>query len=114
MAEATEHHEPTLDRKAIAVIVILLSLVGVLLAELTFDRHTDRSEGPVLAVFGLLYVLSQAHRKLAAWSNGWSWRRFGDFWPWTVIGLDGMRLLNIGVGILMIITGIFIYVRPLL
>lgn len=114
MAEATEQHERTHRRRAIALILIIWLLVGVLLTELTFDRNTTPSNGPVLAIFGVLYVLLEAHPKLAAWANGWNWRHFGDMWPWTVIGLDGMRVLNIGVGMLMIITGIVVYFRPLL
>jgi hypothetical protein len=77
-----------LDRKAIELVLIILLIVGALLANLAFDmRETDRSFGVFLGVVGALYALSQANRKFAAPLNGWSWRRFGNLWPWTVIGL---------------------------
>lgn len=115
MAETTEHQEPTLDRKAIALVLIILLIVGALLASLIFDPHTDRSDSRVLVGIGAFYALLYADRKLASWLNdGRVWKLTREYWPWSIIGLDGLRVLNIGVGILLILAGIGIYVKPLL
>ena|SRR5579863_886384 len=115
MVETTEHSQPRLDRKGIALVLIILLIVAAGLAKLAFETtDTDRSGGLFLVVVGVLYALLNADRELASWLNRWAWRHFGNSWPWTIIGLDGMRMLNIGLGILLIITGIATYVRPLL
>ena len=114
MAEPTEQYEPRIYRKAFGWVLIWLMIAAAGLAYATFDTRTDPSIGVVLAVIGVFYVLLHADRKFVAWLHGWRWSNDWDRWPWTVLGLDGLRLFYLGVGILLIVAGIVIYVKPLL
>jgi len=109
--------EPRLGGKATFLVLVMLLIVAGLLVKLIFDPEldADRSVGLFLAVGGTLNILLHVNRKLALWlDNTWSWRvneRHSVLWR--TVGLQGMRMFNIGLGVLLVIAGLILYVKPL-